>query len=67
MSLCIICLPEVEESEDEEIESSIDGDEEDGGVIESDIKESGGESDVCSSYERHVSTSAVILLFVCCC
>ncbi|KAL3991095.1 Apoptosis-antagonizing transcription factor C-terminal family protein [Acanthocheilonema viteae] len=48
----------VEDSEDEEIESSID--EEDGDAIESDVKDSGGESDVCSSYESITNGNEVV-------
>ncbi|VBB30052.1 unnamed protein product [Acanthocheilonema viteae] len=52
------CRIKVEDSEDEEIESSID--EEDGDAIESDVKDSGGESDVCSSYESITNGNEVV-------
>ncbi|CAG9530407.1 unnamed protein product [Cercopithifilaria johnstoni] len=46
------------EDSDEEIESSIDG--EDSSGRESDVKESGGESDVCSSYESITNRNEIV-------
>ncbi|EFO20276.2 hypothetical protein LOAG_08214 [Loa loa] len=50
----------VEDSEDEEIESSIDSDEEDGSPIESDAKQSEGESDVCMSSENITNDNEIV-------
>ncbi|VDO06868.1 unnamed protein product [Brugia timori] len=52
----------VENSDDEEIESLIDCNEEDDSAIESDTKESEGDSDICLSNARQASPSFVIFI-----
>ncbi|KAM3727950.1 Protein AATF [Dirofilaria immitis] len=50
----------LQDSEDEEIESSVDDDEKDNDAIKSDAEANGGESDVCLSHESITNNSEIV-------